>query len=246
MEILIYDGTFDGLLTACFDGYTNPQVTDIIPEERFQPDLLQTPQQIITDQAKADRVYRSILTRLSSYTMRNVYYAYLSEAAGCDFLILQYLRLCYRQGDQINYAKQHPIIAQIDGLCRKVRFELDRIKGFLRLQEIGPMVFYGQLEPDHNLLPLLIPHLRQRFSDQKMIIFDQKRNRALIADLQQSTIIPFTQEEANQLLAHGREDEYILLFRRYFQTINIAQRENLRQQLNYMPRRYRKNMPETF
>lgn len=245
MKVLIYDGTFDGLLTACFLGYQDKEVTNIVPFERYQLDLLQEPQEVITDKTKADRVYHSILTNLSAYTLENIYYAYLSELPGCDFLILQYLRLCYQKGPKINAARQHPIIDRIYRLRFKVTRELERMKGFLRFQELAPLFFLAQIESDHNLLPILIPHLQKRFSDQDMLIFDQKRNRALLIRGQQSTIIPFTQDEVNYLLAQSCDDEYIQLFRQYFQTINIPERENLRQQSNYMPRRYRKNMMET-
>lgn len=245
MKILIYDGTFDGLLTACFEGYRDNEITNIVQLDRYQPDLLQTPQEIITDKAKADRLYHSILTKLSAYTLENIYYAYLSELPGCDFLILQYLRLCYQEGPKINAARQHPIIDRIYRLRFKVTRELDRMKGFLRFQELSPLFFLAQIEPDHNLLPIFIPHLQKRFSDQDMLVFDKKRNRALLIRGQQSAIIPFSQTEVKQLLAQSAADEYAELFRQYFQTINIPERENLRQQLNYMPRRYRKNMPET-
>ena len=245
MKILIYDGTFDGLLTACFEGYQDKTVTEITTFDRYQPDLLQQPQEIITDKNKADRVYHSILTKLSAYTLENIYYAYLSELPGCDFLCLQYLRLCYQKGNKINAARQHPIIDGIYRLRFKVTRELDRMKGFLRFQEVAPLFFLAQIEPDHNLLPILIPHLQKRFSDQAMLVFDQKRNRALLLNGQQSTIIPFSQTEADNLLNNCKADEYAQLFRQYFQTINIPERENLRQQLNYMPRRYRKNMLET-
>lgn len=245
MKILVYDGTFDGLLTACFDGYQDREVTDIQPLRHYQPDLLQRPQEIITDKAKADRVYHSILTKLSYHTLENIYYVYLSELPNCDFLCLQYLRLCYQQGNKINAARQHPLIDRIYRIRFKVTRELERMKGFLRFQEIAPLMFISQIKPDHNILPLLIPYLQKRFSDQNMLIFDQKRNCALLLKEQQSTIIPFKQADIDFFLTQSKPDLYSKLFREYFQAINIPERENLRQQLNYMPRRYRQNMMET-
>lgn len=245
MKTLIYDDTFDGLLTACFDGYQDREVTDIQAFSRYQPNLLQKAQEVKTDKDKADRVYHSVLTKLSYHTLENIYYTYLSELPNCDFLSLQYLRLCYQQGNKINAARQHPVIDKIYRARFKVTRELQRIQGFLRFQEIAPLMFISQIKPDHNLLPLLIPHLQKRFSDQNMLVFDQKRNRALLIKEQQSTIIPFEQKEMDFLLTNSQPDEYSLLFKQYFQAINIPERENLRQQLNYMPRRYRQNMIET-
>ena len=245
MKILIYDGTFDGLLTACFEAYQDLEVTDIVPIDRYQPDLLQQPQEIVTDKTKADRVYHSILTKLSGHTLTNIYYVYLSELPGCDFLILEYLRLCYKEGSKINTARQHPIIDKIYRSRFKVTRELDRMKGFLRFQELAPLFFLAQIEPDHNILPILIPHLQKRFSDQTMLIADRKRNCALLLNGQKSTLIPFQQSDIEQLLSKSSPDNYQLLFSQYFQAINIPERENLRQQLNYMPKRYRKYMAET-
>jgi probable DNA metabolism protein len=87
-------------------------------------------------------------------------------------------------------------------------------------------------------------HLTERFSDQKMIVYDEKRNCAMLYNLQERVIIPFTKEDAAHILADCQDDT-IDLFRRYFQTINIPERENLRQQAGYMPHRYRHYMPET-
>ena len=77
-----------------------------------------------------------------------------------------------------------------------------------------------------------------------MIVHDEKRNCAMLYNLEHSIIIPFTKEQATQLL-QNRQDDTIHLFRQYFQTINIPERENLRQQAAFMPHRYRKYMPET-
>ena len=86
--------------------------------------------------------------------------------------------------------------------------------------------------------------LERRFSDQKLIVHDEKRNCALLYNLHSSIIVPFTADNAAELLEHSN-DNTIDLFRRYFQAINIPERANPRQQAGYMPHRYRKYMPET-
>ena len=88
------------------------------------------------------------------------------------------------------------------------------------------------------------PHLERLFSDQKMIVFDEKRQYALVYNLHHSIMIPFTQEDAQHLLQNCH-DNCIELFRRYFHTITTSQRSNAKLQAGYMPHRYRKYMPET-
>ena len=57
-------------------------------------------------------------------------------------------------------------------------------------------------------------------------------------------IAPFSKEEAT-LLLQDKQDDYIDLFQRYFNTITIKERTNKHLQDNFMPKRYRQYMPET-
>ena len=244
MRLYLYDGSFDGLLTAYFYAYKDQDIYDISRQDQYQADLLSQPYSVATEADKAARIYRSVCQKISADTMHNLYLLYLSELPHCDLLGLRYLRLCFTNGAQINRAKQHPIIRQVEDYRHKVMVEYDHMKGFLRFQQIDRQVYFGQFAPDHNQLPLLLPHLQKRFSDQKLIVHDEKRNCALLYDLQRSIIVPFRQEEAAQLL-QGKQDDTIDLFRKYFQSITIAERANPRLQAQYMPHRYRKYMPET-
>lgn len=244
MNSYLYDGSFDGLLTAYFYAYKDTDVHGIYRQSGYQPDLLSQPLTVPAQNDKAQRIMHSVQQNLSAYTMQNLYLLYLSELPDCDLLGLQYLRLCFSQGAGINHAKHHPVIRRIEDARYKVLHELDHVKGFLRFQQLDQRVFYACFAPDHNQLPLLISHLERRFSDQKLIVHDEKRNCALLYNLHSSIIIPFTADDAAELLEHSKDDT-IDLFRRYFQAINIPERANPRQQAGYMPHRYRKYMPET-
>ncbi len=244
MNTYLYDGSFDGLLTAYFYAYKDTDVYTICSEASYQPNLLSQPITITTEADKAKRIMRSVQQNLSGYTMQNLYILYLSELPDCDLLGLHYLRFCFQHGANINNAKQHPIIRKVEDYRHKVMVEYDHMKGFLRFQKIDERVYYARFAPDHNQLPLLIPHLKRRFSDQKMVVHDEKRSCAMLYNLQNSIIVPFTTDDAHKLLEHCSDDS-IDLFRRYFQTINIPERANPKQQAGYMPHRYRKYMPET-
>ncbi len=244
MRTYLYDGSFDGLLTAYFYAYKDPDVYTVCRQQNYQPDLLSQSRNIVTEPDKADRIYRSVWQNLSEQTLHNLYLLYLSELSDCDLLGLRYLRLCFINGANINLAKQHPVIRQVDDYRHKVYKELEHMKGFLRFQQIAPLTFYACFAPDHNQLPLLLPHLQRRFSDQKMLVHDEKRSCALIYNLHHSTIVPFTADDAARLLQNSQDDT-IELFRQYFQSINIPERVNPRLQAQYMPHRYRSYMGET-
>ena len=105
MYTYLYDSTFDGLLTAYFYAYKDKQTYNICSESHHQPDLVSTVKEIHTEPDKAERIRKSVYTRLSSSIMYNLYLLYLSELPNCDMLGLHYLRLCYNNGIAINNAK---------------------------------------------------------------------------------------------------------------------------------------------
>ncbi|MGL4345404.1 MAG: TIGR03915 family putative DNA repair protein [Cellulosilyticaceae bacterium] len=244
MKTFIYDGSFPGLLTAIFYAYPGNTPTQIVTTTHYLPSLLDEVRDLQTEEDKFERVYDSILNKLSKHTLRMVYYLYLSQTPECATLILDYLRLCYRYGLEINLAKNNDTIIEVDRLYRRVSLEAHRFYGFVRFKEIGPMTFYSSIEPDYHILPIITNHFVTRFSDQNFIIHDLSREIALIytqkdyflQDLPQS----FYQDRQAYLAADGFES----LFKTFCEHVTIKERLNPRQQLRYMPRRYWKHLVE--
>ena len=91
---LIYDGTFEGLLTAIFYAYPLKDEVSISKEGCYTPTLISSPEHITTEEDKFNRVYKSIKNKLSYDTLSNVYLLFLSEVPEVENLILKYLKLC--------------------------------------------------------------------------------------------------------------------------------------------------------
>lgn len=244
MNIYLYDGTFEGLLTAIFYSFSDKDDLDIQRTANYQPTLLSMPHPIETEDDKVARVARSIQTKLSWQTWKRVYYLYLSDLPGCEYLIYRFLKLCYHEGDSIYRAKDHPVIHEVERTCYKVTYEAHRFKGFVRFVELAPLTFYSKIEPDHNILPLLARHFSQRFSDQKFLIHDLRRQYALVYDLHNVYFHDLTNEEARRLTAGCPNDPYHDLFAIFFDATNIPERYNPRLQRYWMPKRYWKHIDE--
>ncbi len=244
MIIYLYDGSFDGLLTAIFDSFTDKRPLDIFRQEHYQPQLFDEIISVTTENDKAQRVADSILAKLSFDTYQRLYYLYLSELPQCDYTALCYLKMCYRYGASIYLAKNNPLIHRVETYCRKVTLEAHRFTGFVRFIELAPMIFYSKIEPDHNILPLLQGHFVRRFSDQKFMIHDLKRQYALVYDLHTPYFTPLTIEEGEHLLTSKTTDPYQQLFAVFFDATTITQRRNLRLQKFWMPKRYWQHIDE--
>ena len=115
---LIYDGTFEGLLTCIFYAYPMKEQVIITNSKNYIPNMLNTITNIKTESDKCDRVYKSILSKLNSTVLSNIYLTYLSEIDSCENTILRYLKLCYKYGTSINLAKNNDTIILIDKYCQ--------------------------------------------------------------------------------------------------------------------------------
>lgn len=240
----LYDGTFDGYLTALFYAYQEKQETHIYKERTYSPSLLATSKSVPYEEDKANRVYDSILKKLSFTVLDHLHQLHLSCDEEADTLGLHYLKLCYRYSDTINLAKNNEIIRHVDRINRQVRLEVHRFYGFIRFKEISPMVFYAAIEPDNHILPLLMGHFKKRFSDQHFIIHDLKRQCAIIYDTHNIRLQLLTQEESIALSKVSITDPFEKYFKTYFEATTIPSRINKRQQRAYMPQRYYKHLVE--
>lgn len=240
----LYDGSFDGLLTALFYAYPTKKDARIYRNSAYETTLFSTYKNVDVELDKADRVFNGIRSKLSPSTLKNVYLLYLSEIDDVENLILDYIRLCFKYGAEINLAKNNEIIRKVDLFCRKVTLEVQRFYGFIRFKEIAVLTFYAPIEPDHNILPLLGNHFKSRFSDQRFIIHDLKRRFCLIYDLKELFYEKLSLDENHTLLKANVKDSYESLFATYFKAATLQERINKRQQHAYMPIRYFKHLVE--
>lgn len=244
MREYIYDGSFEGLLTAIFYAYPEKENVLITRASNYTLHLLNQPLEISSEEDKFERVYTSIKDKLSSSILKTIYYIYLSEIPGCENLILDYLRLCYTHGVQINLAKNHDTIINVDMLSKKVSHEAHQFIGFVRFSEISPMYFYSKIEPDYNILPLLIEHFTTRFSDQNFIIHDVKRKVALVYNLEDAYLKELSENENILFSQYESKDGFEDLFRSFYTSVTITERTNPRLHRRLMPLRYRKYLVE--
>lgn len=244
MKEYIYDNTFEGLLTSIFYAYSCKENCIITKSKDYIPSLLNEVIDISTEYDKFERVYKSIIDKLNDEILRNIYYLYLSDFSDSDSLTLKYLKLCYKYGTNINLAKNNDIIILVDKYTKKVTGEAHRFNGFVRFKEIAPLSFYASIEPDHNILPLILNHFTNRFSDQNFIIHDLKREIAIVYNKESAAITEFLKEDAKILNSFKQEGVYESLWKTFYDSVNIKERKNHRLRNQHMPKRYWHHLTE--
>ncbi|MDR3059161.1 MAG: TIGR03915 family putative DNA repair protein, partial [Prevotella sp.] len=121
---------------------------------------------------------------------------------------------------------------------------------FVRFQKAADDIFFAPISPQYNALPLAIEHFKDRFSDQKWVIYDIKRKYGYYYDL--DTMVEMTLDNDEDLLS-GKLDEKLMaddeklfqeLWKGYFKSMTIKERINLKLQRQHMPRRFWKYLTE--
>ncbi len=124
---------------------------------------------------------------------------------------------------------------------------------FVRFQKAADGTFFAAFEPQYNALPLTVQHFKDRFANQKWIIYDMKRRYGFYYDLQEVTLISFDDDSREAHLITGMLDESLMdkdeklfqqLWKTYFKAICIKERMNPRKHKQDMPVRYWKYLTE--
>ena len=259
MTIYTFDNTLDGLLTAVFEAFAlHEQPEELLSEGDPIPLFCDRLYQVPTDEEKAHRVWKGLEKRLSKEALRMLYVSWLSEMPELNNALFQYICKVFRQPEEAPSIERNfadPDILAVTNIARKVLHEQLRMKQFVRFQKAKDGTYLAVISPDHNVLPLIIDHFRDRFNDQPWLIYDAKRHYGYYYD---GTGVPsritFADESAVTFsLTDGRLNDDVLsgddhllqeLWRTYFKAICIKERMNPKKQLQDMPRRYWKYLTE--
>ena len=238
--IYIYDGTFEGLLCCIFDSYANKEVlTAITNDEDAAPTLFPT-RAISTDAAHAARVLRK-LHKLSPWGEELVRRGYLTCMEDKEIRIYRLVAKLLREGPgflrDFSDETLHPVAAAV----RHLNGEAHLLKGFLRFSELDG-VLVGEIEPKNRVLPLLRRHFCARYSGECFVIHDRIHREALFYRPGQWSIVPV--EDFRPGAPGERERAYRTLWRRFYDTIAIAERYNPKCRMTQMPKRYWNTMTE--
>lgn len=245
MICYVYDGSFDGLLTAIYNAYYRKEKPEeILRDEDFTPTFLTEPIYIETDIVKSAKVYNAILEKISHEAMRYIFYVFLSELKDSSTFIYKYIKLGFNIGKDINLHVHNDIVLNVQKTSKRVINERHRMIGFVRFKFLGDNLYYAPIEPEHNVLQLIIPHFSRKFSSQRFVIHDKKREIAAVYNKEKWIIAPLSKEDGYRMTMNIQDDFYEKLWKEYFKSASIENRKNSRLQKRCMPQKYWKYLVE--
>lgn len=251
MQILSYDGSFEGWLTSVFIVYEYGfGDVKISTKENLQPSIFGNVMPVETNEVKALRVMSGLKKKISSSALRQLHNSLLSEIPGIEDIMLSYCRHAFSQKENIELDFSHAAVLCIQQTAKKVHREKHRMEAFIRFQLTTDQIYFAICEPDFNVLPLIINHFEKRYADQQWLIFDGKRKYGFFYDLNrvEAVTINFDQQNSSgkdiKTIHSPGELLYQDLWKTYFKSVNIQARKNTRLHIQHMPKRYWKFLTE--
>lgn len=254
MKTLIYDGSFEGLLTSIFEVFEYKyDVVEIINIANYhQENIFSEVHSVATDTQKSDRVLNRIKENLGKEGISILMKVYFSENPELERLILSAIRYSIKNPTQNilqDFANED--IMDIAKICKSMGREIHRMHAFVRFEKLQDEVYFSKIEPDFNVLPLSVKFFKDRYQDQKWMIFDLKRNYGVFYDLKEMDFFYPTENQHHEFkkienLLHEEETKYQKLWQRYFFKTNIPERKNLKMHHQMLPKRYWKYLTEKY
>ncbi len=252
MNLFIYDQTFEGLITAIQSAFELSIEPDkIVSTRSFQDDLFANKHEVITDPEKFDEMWGLIKKKTNEQNCQRVYKAFLSEFYDIEIVIYHYIKLIMDTPYNVEVNFSEDSVIKINNAQKKVSREVQRVMMFVRFQKTTDEIFYSSFDPKYNVIPLTVNHFRNRFADQKWVIFDTRRKYGYYYDLKNVHEITIGEQKVenatgkvNSDILHVNEKLFQKLWKGYFDAINIKERKNLKVHAQFLPKRFWKFLPE--
>lgn len=250
---LLYDGTFEGFLSCVFAVYERKlgEVTIQKNGER-QNNLFGSSLFITTDVAHSDRVWKGLKDKLSTFGRSTIYYTFLSELPEIESLLMTYIRYVfdYKGKNSVEKDFGNPTVLKVAQIAKQVGREKHRMEAFVRFKLTKDEVYFANVEPDFNVLPLITKHFKSRYADQKWMIYDIRRHYGIYYNLEKVEVMEmqfdanFDFTKTSDKFFTQSELDFQQLWKDYFKSTNIASRKNTKLHIQYVPKRYWKYLSE--
>ncbi len=246
-QVYLYDGSFDGLLTIVFDCYVSKFIPiNIVSQTEYMPNILEDVTFVSTDEVKAKRIWNGVYKSICYNALYDCYHAFLSCQKGKEIAIVKYLLHGFEVGSKIVNQLSIDYVREVTKLRKNVLGEAHRLKGLTRLSEVEKNLWYSPIHPDNNVIEQVGQFLISRFPNQNLILHDKNRDLALLYNAQHRKNYEIIRVPAGFNVPDFSQEEkqFQKLWKTFFNTIAIKERTNARLQMQYMPKKYWKDLVE--
>lgn len=241
--VMCYDGTLEGFLSCifrCFVEHVEPE--SIEAETELQERLFCETWTIETNQEHAERVRKGIAVHLTSEEYERVRCAWLSDNPERGVIILRYLALAFNYGRHVFTDLTNPKVAAFEYLWKAVSNERHRFLEFSRFTKLEGGIYFSRINPNANVVPLIMGHFSARFNTHPFIIYDEVHHLAGVYDMKTWCLVPT--DELNLPPAAEGDEIWNDMWRDFYNTICNYERFNPALRTQLLPQRLWRNLTE--
>ncbi|MCO6539717.1 MAG: TIGR03915 family putative DNA repair protein [Gilliamella sp.] len=265
MLAFYYDKSFEGLLCAVFDAFKLKKMPEcLLAIGQVEPLLVSNRHNVEFCDLKYERVRLALINKISKAALRHLMYVWLSELPESDLIVFRYICKVFKSSKSIETDFADKDVLFVHDIAKKVSRERHRIMQFVRfsaidnpikdttvLNEREDKIYFSNIAPIYNVLPLVLKFFKDRFADQKWVIYDEKRKYGYIYNLH--SIEPISLVDKDDLIINSQvnqnylsKDEVLFqnMWLRYCNALTIKERINPKLQRQQMPSRFWQYLPE--
>jgi probable DNA metabolism protein len=209
--------------------------------KEYSPQIFDEVYYIQSDEDIAKRVYAGLENKFEKIFLQKIQHTFLCDTKEYEMHLLNYIIGGFKQQSNLLDISNQDVYF-IDSIQKELFKMAHKYKGFIRFQELATKEMFAVIEPKYNILPLVVQHFVGRYKYQDFIIYDSKRSIALIYLNQVVKIENIV--GIDDLRYSDSEQEYQKLWKSFFKSVSIKERENSKLQQNFIPLWYRKHLTE--
>ena len=176
---ITYDGSFNGFLTAIWHARKLPSGHSVKLEKNRdgQTSFFKSKQFLLSNQAVARQMWHE-LEKSANPSARLTYFAFLSEKQ----LLTKALFFHLSQTDYKEIELDEELKLHLQKASQEVQKEKQLLEKSTILRKSNNHLWYAELRPRTNVIPLLSKRIRQRYPGSDWFIWDSKRHYGLLCD----------------------------------------------------------------
>lgn len=249
-QIYICSDTITGLCSALHDAWLENRDGDagIGVKGKTQQQLFCQYKTVDETDKKAGRLQRMVKRYLGYIAYRDIFYALLSDDPEKGTEVFRTLQAARNITDSRKIMDHlgNPDVAKVFAMSRSVSNEAHLYEEFIRFRELENGLLFSEITPKAQVLVCIADHFADRFPLENWMIYDKTHGEFLVHRAKQRWVI-VTGADLDQEAAADvsqAEVEYEKLWKGFFESISIKERENPKCQRTNLPLRYRREMTE--
>ena len=250
-KIYVCNDSEEGIFSAIYDAWKTglgEEMLGIALKGAVEPEFFCEYVEVQESHKKMVAVQNLIRRHLGKDASWNIYHAILSQdTQKADAILGMMLAAkCIADSRKIMGHLSHPKVQKVFTLGRKVANEAHYYVECVRFAEWEDGILFSEIEPKNCILSCIANHFENRFPLENWIIFDKTHNMALVHEKGKLCII--AHELGQDLTKKGEASEhdsvYTKLWKVFFESIAIKERENKKLQRQNLPIYFREHMTE--